>query len=180
VAAGGYWLSERPHVPGSKSWGSACVRLATWARLVERATGLEFRFVNTHLDHVGQQARENQARLIAEDASAYPADYPQVLTGDMNCDARNPAIAAFRAGGWRDTYGAVHGTEDPGPTYHGFAGPRHDDGTGKMDWVLVKGGFRALAAEVVRDSRDGRFPSDHYFVGATLAGGGALPDRARD
>ncbi len=168
ISAGGYWLSDTPHVAGSKSWDSDCVRLANWIQLQARATGLDFRVINTHLDHVGQVARENQARMIVEDANAYPKDYPQILTGDMNCDSRNQAIAEFKAGGWLDAYGAIHGTEDPGHTYHGFLGPKYDSKLGKMDWIFSRGKLKAVDSEIVRDSIGGRFPSDHYFVSATF------------
>jgi len=177
ASAGGYWLSKRPIVAGSRSWDSACVRLANWVWLEDRSTGREFRLVNTHLDHLGQAARENQARLLVEDAAAYPADYPQVLTGDMNVDTRNKAIHILKAGGWTDTYGAVHGTEDPGFTYHGFRGPDYEAESekGKMDWIFTRGNVRVLDAAVIRDSRKGRFPSDHYFVSATVVVGGSKP-----
>lgn len=168
LSAGGYWLSQTPHVAGSKSWDSACIRLANWIRLEDKTSGATFRVINTHLDHEGQTARENQARLIVEDTQAYPTDYAQVLTGDMNCDSRNRAIQIFKAGGWIDTYGVMHGTEDPGPTYHEFLGPKSSSLTGKMDWIFVKGKLRIREAEVIRDSSDGRFPSDHYFISATL------------
>lgn len=171
ISAGGYWLSETPHVPGSSSWASACVRLANWVRLEDRATGVEFRVVNTHLDHVSQLARENQARLIVEDAAAYGDSYPQLLTGDMNADWTNAAIAAFRRGGWADTYAAIHGTEDPGHTFHGFIGPAYGSDIGKMDWVFMRGAVGVLGATVITAARDGRFPSDHYFVSATVQPG---------
>jgi endonuclease/exonuclease/phosphatase family metal-dependent hydrolase len=176
LAAGAYWLSKRPHVPGSRSWGSACIRLANWLRLEDRATGIEFRVVNTHLDHLSQEARDNQARLLAEDAAAYPPAYPQILAGDMNCDADNTAIGGLQAAGWSDTYSSIHGTGNPGPTYHEFLGPRFHSSVGKMDWIFVRGNLRTLGAEVITESREGRFPSDHYFVSATLElAGAALP-----
>jgi len=170
LSAGGYWLSETPHVTGSKSWDSACVRLANWLRLVDLKSGKEFRIVNTHLDHRGQVARENQARIICEDAEAYPGDYPQILTGDLNCDTHNPAIGVLKDRGWKDTYGAIHGTEAPGFTYHAFQGPgiAERSRVDKMDWVFVRGEVTAKDAEVIDDSRDGRFPSDHYFVSAKI------------
>ena len=170
ISAGGYWLSQTPHVPGSRSWDSACVRLANWIRLRDTSGGrdVEFRVINTHLDHVSQLARQNGARMIVEDARACPDDYPQLLTGDMNCDIRNPAIDAFMAGGFLDTYAAVHGTEYAGHTYHGFRGPDFESSVGKMDWVLARGPVDVLEAEVITDSRNGRYPSDHYFVSATV------------
>lgn len=169
LSASGYWLSETPHVAGSRSWDSDCVRLANWIRLRHQATGADFRVVNTHLDHIGQLARERQAKMIVEDAGAYPDGYPQILTGDMNCDARNPAISLFKANGWIDTYGARHGTENPGHTYHAFLGAQYQSKVGKMDWIFVRGGIRTLDAAIITDSADGRFPSDHYFVSATIA-----------
>ncbi len=168
ISAGGYWLSETPHVSGSKSWDSACVRLVNWIRLEDRATGTEFRIVNTHLDHVSQVAREHQAQLIVEDAAAYPEDYIQILTGDMNCDSSNRAIDIFKTGGWIDTYGAVQGTEDPGHTFHEFLGPEYDSAIGKMDWIFARGRIETLDATVIAGSLNGRFPSDHYFVSATI------------
>lgn len=34
------------------------MRLVNWVRLRDRETGADFRFINTHLDHVSQTARE--------------------------------------------------------------------------------------------------------------------------
>jgi endonuclease/exonuclease/phosphatase family metal-dependent hydrolase len=164
----GYWLSETPHVAGSSSWDSSCVRLANWVRLIDTKTGVAFRVINTHLDHVSQEAREQQARIISEDAAAYPDDYPQLLTGDMNCDGHNAAIRVFQQAGWADTHAAVHGPDDPGFTYHGFQGAEYQSALGKMDWILARGQAQVRAAEVIAEQRDGRFPSDHYFVSADV------------
>jgi len=168
LSQGGYWLSATPHVTGSSSWDSACVRLANWLRLRQRGTGAELRVVNTHLDHVSQAAREGQARVLVEDAAAYPDDYPQLLTGDLNCAAGNAAIDVLRAGGWRDTWAAVHGDADPGLTFHGFEGPACSANHGKIDWIFSRGAVRVTGAEIIDDSDGDRYPSDHYFVGADV------------
>ena len=168
VSAGGFWLSRTPHVEGSKSWGSACVRMANWIRLVERTNGIEFRVVNTHLDHMCARARANQADMLVENARAYPDDYPQLLTGDMNCDCTDEAVGFLKAGGWADTYNAVHGTENPGLTRHDFLGPDCETRIGKMDWIFSRGRMKVTDAKVVDDSEGGRYPSDHYFVSATV------------
>jgi endonuclease/exonuclease/phosphatase family metal-dependent hydrolase len=150
------------------------VRLANWVRLIDKNSGKEFRVVNTHLDHLGLIARENQAKIIVEDSNAYAPDYPQILTGDMNCDVNNKAIHEFKNGGWVDTYSAVHGPQDPGNTYHGFIGPKYivpekDMTKGKMDWIFTRGNFKATDAQIIRDDENGRYPSDHYFVSANIA-----------
>ena len=168
-SSGAYWLSESPHVPGTQSWDSRCIRLAVWGQLLDLESGRSVRFINTHLDHVGQTARVEQARLINEDAGAYPKVFPQLLTGDMNADRSNAAIESFFQAGWTDTYESVHGAEEPGFTFHSFLGPEFSsDGVGKIDWIFARGRIRAIEAEIIRDAPGGRYPSDHYFVSAAL------------
>ena len=168
VSPGGFWLSETPHISGSSSWGSACVRLVNWLRLRCRPNGREFRLINTHLDHVSQTAREGGARLICEDAAAYENDYPQILTGDMNCDVNNAAILRYFSGGWKDTYAVANNVSEPGHTFHAFEGPEYQGSIGKMDWVFVKGRVDVLSASIIDVDERGRYPSDHYFVTADV------------
>jgi len=144
-----------------------------WVRLRDQ-DGTEFRAWNGHLDHIGQLAREQQARLIVEAARALPGDLPQLFTADCNADAANPAVAILKSAGWLDTYAAIHGSKDPGFTFHAFFGPRYPEerpgrkNAGKIDWIFCRGPVEPLAAEIIREGRDGRYPSDHYFVSAEV------------
>lgn len=89
---GTYWLSETPDVP-SKGWDAACFRTATWALLKIKETGREFFFVNTHLDHVGVEARMKGLALIVNNiADMNPDGIPMVLTGDFNVKADDPTL----------------------------------------------------------------------------------------
>lgn len=174
VSSGGFWFSEQPHVAGSKGWDTASPRHANWARFRLREgdeATQEFVVWNTHFDHKGQLAREEQARMTVEAAAAFdPIGVPQILTGDMNAKLNNRAIVTLQEGGWRDTYAALHGPADPGFTFHGFKGERRQTkgGGSKIDWIFTRGDVKPVAAEILRDSRDGRYPSDHYFLSATL------------
>lgn len=168
IASGGYWLSETPHVPGSSSWDSDCIRIANWVRLLDRKQNTEFRVVNTHLDHISQSARENQARLVIEDANGYPSDYPQILVGDLNSDHTNPAIQLIKSAGWHDAIDTTAPEVSNDYTFHGFEGEKHVPFIGRIDWIFLRGAITARSAEIVKDNQDGRFPSDHYFISATL------------
>ena len=168
-SSGGYWLSEIPHVAGSRSWHSDCIRLADWVILTDKRRGQQFRLINTHLDHVSQKARENQAKLINEDAAAYDASFPQVLTGDMNADKDNPAIRIFKDRRWKDTLELIYGDSELGYTGHKFLGAGLPNAAqGRIDWVFVRGEIRVKSAEIVKDSIDGRYPSDHYFLSSEI------------
>ncbi len=87
-----YWLSETPDVP-SKGWDAACQRTATVCFFEHKESGKKFYYVNTHLDHRGEEARQNGLQLIVDNISKMnPKGYPLILSGDFNMNASHPAI----------------------------------------------------------------------------------------
>jgi endonuclease/exonuclease/phosphatase family metal-dependent hydrolase len=175
LRSGGFWLSDKPHVEGSKAWDSREARFVNWVHLAERGSGKQLRMWNTHFDHIGQVAREKAAELIVQASAALPPTLPQLFTGDLNSHATNPAIKAIAAGGWTDTYSSVHGQAEVGFTAHAFLGAQYGEKRlngkpgARIDWIWCRGPVKALAAEVIRDSRNGHYPSDHYFMSAVVA-----------
>ena len=191
---GGFWISATPECY-SRSWGSACVRTATWVRFSDLATDAEFLHVNTHLDHISEQARTEGASLLNRwiSSAARPGER-QLLTADFNCNPWTPRVEDPAAAGSTIT-DAVHrfllekGFEDAflsaglrdGPasnTYHGYDGPAYDllqhHLSWRLDWVL----YRCPAVEVeveeswiVRRHRGSLYPSDHYPVVSDLKWG---------
>lgn len=173
AASGTFWLSDTPDVP-SNTWGAACIRIATWARLVDKQTGRAFFHFNTHLDHVSQSARQKSVRLIASRiASRTPLD-PFVLTGDFNAGEDNPAITYLNGAGESadrtpvavvDAFRVLHPDAKEVGTFNGFRG--QTDGA-KIDFIFVDASTRVLEASIIRTSENGRYPSDHFPVSATL------------
>jgi hypothetical protein len=68
VAADHFWLSETPDTPGSRSWDTACTRMATHVRFWHRETHLFFDCYNTHMDHESEAARVNGAKIAVGSA----------------------------------------------------------------------------------------------------------------
>ena len=66
IDGGTIWLSETPDVKCTKSFDSACYRIASWAVLEEKTTGKRYTHMNTHLDHVLESTREGQAGVLLE------------------------------------------------------------------------------------------------------------------
>ena len=80
-------------------------------------TGKVFRIVNTHLDHIGAQARILGLRQILEKLKTeqlYP-DAPTMITGDFNAEPQDPEFEILKE---YPEYTNV--TEHIGITYHGF------------------------------------------------------------
>ena len=171
--AGTFWFSDTPEVPGSKTWGNNITRICTWARFIDR-DGRGFYHYNLHLDHESQPSRERSAALLRQriDARAHPAD-PVVVTGDFNVGEKNPALSALTAPAAPgaaafliDTFRVLHPDETVVGTFTGFKfGETAGD---KIDYVLVQPGADVLSAEIVRISRNDRYPSDHFPVVARV------------
>src|SRR5690606_25097960 len=122
LAAGTYWLSETPLLAGSKSWDTARARHANWVRLREKKTGLQFRVVNLHLDHVSGEAKIQQAKMVVEESAQYQTAFNQILTGDFNTRHDSRVFESVRNGGWKESYETMHGPGEAGYTGHEFQG----------------------------------------------------------
>jgi endonuclease/exonuclease/phosphatase family metal-dependent hydrolase len=188
--AGTFWLSDTPQTVASTHWGNRITRVCTWARLIDKATGRGFYVFNAHLDHQSQPSRERSAELIAAKAAGRAhADEPVVLMGDFNAGEDNPALRYLRGEvdrasdpeAWPghappapprlvDPFRVLHPDATEVGTFSGFA-PGATTGE-KIDHILVSPGAEALGATIDRESRDGRYPSDHFAVTARVRFGG--------
>ena len=90
------WLSVTPETP-SKGWDAACFRTVTIARFKVKASGKEFVYLNTHLDHVGKTARAESAKLIATLAKESGEGIPIIVGGDMNSTIDDEIFQSFYA-----------------------------------------------------------------------------------
>jgi endonuclease/exonuclease/phosphatase family metal-dependent hydrolase len=164
IAAGTYWLSETPHLGGSKSWDTGRARHVNWVRLLDKKEGKQFRVVNVHLDHLSQSAREKQTALLLEETTQYDSSFPQILAGDFNADASNNVINMIKNQDWIDSYIKVHGEGEPGFTGHGFKGKANVSKKGRIDFVFTRGLVTPTSASIIKDDIGGRYPSDHFFI----------------
>jgi endonuclease/exonuclease/phosphatase family metal-dependent hydrolase len=188
LAQGTFWFSDTPDVPGSTSWGNDIPRICTWARLRDRASGRAFQVYNVHWDHISQPSRERSAELLmrtiarqvlsGEDPSASDQPEPVIVTGDFNAGEANPAFrrllgvrsearevleAPERA--LLDTFRLLHPAARDVGTFNGFEGVTTGE---KIDAILVSEEWEVVVAEIVRAAPEGRHPSDHFPVTATL------------
>jgi endonuclease/exonuclease/phosphatase family metal-dependent hydrolase len=165
--SGDFWLSPDPDGERKRAWDSAVVRLCTWAVLIDRATGKRFAVLNSHFDQRGVEARRRSAELVVDRLAAL-AHMPRLFIGDINAKERYQTWRILTGAGLRDTFRVLHPDSEPAFTFHGFDGTASAGKNGKIDYVLCDDRWRVLGAEIVRDGADGRWPSDHFPVTATL------------
>lgn len=168
IESGNFWLSETPDIVGSISWNSACRRMVTWARFVDLDTKESFYFFNTHFDHKSEPARQGGAKVLRDRIAELPEGAPVIVTGDFNSAAENSeAYTILTGAGLTDTWKTASERVGPITTWSGFSAP-DESRNRRIDWILTRGPVAASKCETVTFNQDGRYPSDHYPVFASL------------
>lgn len=164
-----FWFSDSPAVPGSMTWGNAYPRICSWVRLVEKNTGRSFYVYNVHLDHISQESREKSMDLLRHRIAARTPPEPFIVMGDFNAGERNRAIKLLKTGFGEfelvDSYRIAHPDEKEVGTFHAFKGTTTGE---KIDYIFVTPNIVVSGARILRDSENGRYPSDHFPVDVRL------------
>ncbi|WP_332852272.1 endonuclease/exonuclease/phosphatase family protein [Duganella sp. S19_KUP01_CR8] len=166
LGKGDFWLSETPDRP-SFGWDATCChRLASWARLRERASGRSFYVFSVHFDHQGEQARRASADLVLRKIAEIAHGEPAICVGDFNSTPETVQMQTM-AKAMRDAF-RVSAAPPYGPvgTFNDF----HLDAamTERIDYIFVDRHFDVQKYAVLSDSLDRRYPSDHHPVVARV------------
>ncbi|EJX06616.1 endonuclease/exonuclease/phosphatase family protein [gut metagenome] len=156
-----FWLAENPDSVGMMGWDAACTRIATWAKLKDKATGKVFMAVNTHFDHVGEVARRESALLIIRKIKEIVGDRPAVLTGDFNVTDTSDAYRTLTTNAFvlKDAHKIAEQVTGVDYTFHNFAriAPEKCE---KIDFIFVTPQIQVKHSEVPAEVADALL-SDH-------------------
>lgn len=155
VDEGLFWLCDTPRLEGTIGWDACLPRICCWV-VVGSPNGDSDKtaaIANSHFDHLGANAREKSAELLA---SMFPGK-SSVLVGDFNCTPRSKPIRHLSRN-FRDVLELSEA-----PTYHEFGrltqGPR-------IDYVMVGSEVVVREAGIVDESKP--YCSDHFAIQAEL------------
>ena len=175
---GRFWFSDTPEVPASMTWGNTHPRFCVWAYLVEKESGKGFFVYNVHFDHASHNAMRRSAVLLSERIAQREPKAPFVLVGDFNV-LEDDEVIHFMKGEEPlsidgklfknpqplvDTFRVKRGEEADGATFHAFFSREPI----KIDFVFSEKSTEVMDAEIIRYNEDGRYPSDHFPITATI------------
>ena len=170
--SGTFWFSKTPDKPGSKHWGNLFPRICSWVHLVDKTDGIGFYAYNLHLDNWSQNSRKECVRLLAGRIAARKTQDPFIVMGDFNMELDNPAMMELYKNGrpapasrMTDAWLSVHPGETSIGTHHKFSGRQS---CAKIDHIGISRHTQALNVDIDRYALDGRYPSDHFPVIATI------------
>lgn len=160
LECGHFWLSETPEVE-SIGWDANCLRIACWILFKSKKDGKKFVFVNTHLDHRGEQARINGIKLVCNFIKDKFGDLPLILTGDFNALPDSPTIET--ANKLLVDARTAFGIKEFEPTFHGFENLKS-----VIDYIYLSKNIKCTDFETIRTEKDGTILSDHYGIAAQI------------
>jgi endonuclease/exonuclease/phosphatase family metal-dependent hydrolase len=176
--SGSFWLSETPEKPGTsfyvapKGAPKACPRVASWVKLTDKESGCTFVLLNMHWDHISEMAREKSAALVRQRLASLGGNLPLIVMGDLNSQEDSAAVKELVGENdstgrkLADTFRELRPERSPKEaSFNDWAGTVEGS---RIDFILHTREFTPVAAEIVRTSYDGHWPSDHYPVIATL------------
>jgi endonuclease/exonuclease/phosphatase family metal-dependent hydrolase len=157
------WLSETPDIAGSMSFGSAFPRLFTWMKVQAKDSEKNFIFVNTHLDHVKQETRAKQIKVLAGEVKRIQDQQSTlIIMGDFNDspDSEVRLIVEREFPELQDAWRLHNSVEET--SHHAFIG-KAENGA-RIDWILVD--KKAQIENCIMDKKksEGRYPSDHFPI----------------
>ena len=181
---GTFWLSPTPATAGSEFSGAEFPRIVNWLELGDKLnSGYRFVVMNTHWEHGGAEAKDtvrlNSAALMRKKMTEIAPDLPMIFTGDFNADEGSDPYRRMTSRDefvetpvdesrfLIDTYRNKHNDSATVGTAPGFDGV---GGSGRIDWILHTDlNFQTIASDIDRTSYNGRYPSDHFPINATIA-----------
>jgi len=158
---GWFWLSETPHKPGY-GWDAHYNRICTWA-ILKPKKGSPFLCLNTHLDHQGDVARAESAKLILKKIGELNTkNLPVILTGDFNLTPETAPIQYIKQ--YLKDSKEISKAKPYGPdgTFNNF--DFNSKLPDRIDYIFVNNKVTVLKYAVLTDSKENRYPSDHLPV----------------
>tara|TARA_R100000935_G_C2832757_1_gene166147 strand:+ start:1754 stop:2587 length:834 start_codon:yes stop_codon:yes gene_type:complete len=156
-----FWLSDTPSVP-SLGWDASFKRICTYGKFKLQHTSKEFLVFNTHFDHMGVKAREESALLILKKiAEINTEELPVILMGDFNLEVGSVGIHSILKK-YKDTHKEANVSFGPVGTFNGFQ--FEEPVSRKIDFIFTSKDIQVLKSGILSDSKDCKYPSDHFPV----------------
>ena len=158
-----FWLSKTPNVI-SKGWDAAYNRICTYGLFKDLKSKKVFWVFNTHLDHVGNEARSKGVALIlSKIKEVNTKKYPVIFMGDLNSEPHTEQILEIK--NVMDDTREISKQKPFGPsgTFNGFK--YNEPATLLIDYIFIsKNSFKVLKHAVLSDAVNLKYPSDHLPI----------------
>ncbi|MEW4923688.1 endonuclease/exonuclease/phosphatase family protein [Algibacter sp. 2305UL17-15] len=158
-----FWLSETPNEI-SKGWDAAYPRICTYGLFTILENNQKIWVFNTHLDHVGEEAKLQGMELILKKIKSLNTEnHPVIVMGDFNVEPDSQLITNLKEQ-MNDSKEHAKITFGSNGTFNGFK--FHERVTRRIDYIMLSKSPNLEVEKygVLSSSIDLKYPSDHFPV----------------
>ena len=172
--SGNFWIAEpeKMNIPGSKGWDSDYPRVTTWAVMLDKVSGKRFFYMNTHLDHIGRDARHEGAKLLLAQAARLSEGLPVMVSGDFNATPKDDPILVMtdptNPQSLINTRRSAKFVYGPDWSFHDFGRIKPSERPW-LDYIFVDRRWTALTCACLSEYYGELFPTDHCPVLVVLS-----------
>ncbi|SOD18310.1 endonuclease/exonuclease/phosphatase family protein [Pedobacter xixiisoli] len=162
VKSGSFWLAPNPK-DDKKAWDAKYPRGCTWIGLKDKKTGKVFYYFNTHLDHVGIEARKHSVQIINTQIKEIAGENPAAICGDFNFNQHDENYKSIQQTAvLTDSFLLSPIKYTPNGTFNGFNITRSSEE--RIDHIFVTKQIKVERYGILTDCFSGKYPSDHFPV----------------
>lgn len=156
IKTGFFWLSDTPEVE-SRGWDELynCYRMCVYVILKDKASGNIFTVMNTHFGF-GDKGQISSAKLIF-DYSQKISPFKTFVVGDFNMTPDSVGYATMIKN-FIDVNACT--ARNTITTFHNYHPETVKDE--HIDYCFIDKNIISLNQEIITDTVDGKYPSDHY------------------
>ncbi len=158
VKTGYFWLSDTPEIE-SRGWDEVynCYRMCVYVILKHKQSGNCFVAMNTHFGF-GDNGQIASAKLIY-DYSKKISDLKTFIVGDFNMMPDSLGYEEMTKN-FLDVNALT--SNDLTPTYHNYHPEKALNE--HIDYCFIDKNITPINQKIIKDTVDGKFPSDHYGI----------------
>ncbi len=159
-----FWLSPTP-TKVSKGWDATYPRICTYGLFKDNKTQQHFWVINTHLDHVGVNARKQSVHLILKKIKEINGkNYPLIFMGDLNAEPESEPISNLKLELHDSKEISLEKPFGPIGTFNAFK--FNNPVNRRIDYIFISKNntLKVTKYAVLSDSKDLKYPSDHLPV----------------
>ncbi len=135
----------------------------TWTKLQLKNRPETLTIVNTHLDHVKSETRQEQIKVLScEVKKIWDKNSSLIIMGDFNdspkSHVRKTLMEEFP--NLQDAWNIFNSVEES--SHHSFAGETQNGS--RIDWIMTDKRLKIISCEMDKSSNEGFYPTDHYPI----------------
>ncbi|MGL4911804.1 MAG: endonuclease/exonuclease/phosphatase family protein [Romboutsia sp.] len=162
-----FWLSKTPEIP-SKSWGAACVRICTYAKLIDKKSQKRVLIMNIHFDHESEEARYEAVKLLIKKSNEIVDNEAVIILGDFNSPPSERCYKEISSRLSDVSLVCKQPYYGPKGTFTEFKFNIGWDSLEEIDHIFVNDKVEVEKAGTLTDNIDRKYLSDHFPVVAKL------------